>query len=617
MLLVRPNTNDLTGMDWFCGAGGSTQGLHAVPGIDMRTAANHWDLALASHEANNPDMVHEKGDIREYARSQHYPIHTFLWASPECTNWTSAKGVVRVNDAQPLLWDTRSDDQKQADDEAARSRALMEEVPAYLASVQRRGGLVLAGVVENVVEARDSAKWDWWVGEFHRMGYRTRLIALNSMHVWGTATPAAPQSRDRLYFAYWHTSIGRNPDWDKWLRPQAWCPTCEQWVLAVQVFKDPRKDMGRYRSQYLYRCPSVSCRNAVVEPAALPAMAAIDWSIPAKRIGDRPKPLAPATLRRIKAGIRRYWFNAEADAAPGGPQMLVPTGGTWRDSASPLTAPMPTRTTRENDGLAVPFLTPMRSNERTRTLRADRDPLCTVVADGANHGLVTGRGLLVPVEGREGKTAAPITGPIRTQTTRNETGLALPFMVEMRGGSSDARQVTAPTATVTASGNHLFLASPPLVMRNNNSRGGDGAAMSTPVTEPVRTLTTAGHQSLLLPYYTTGTARPVAEPMGTVSTVDRYGLLRPCGDIDVENVRFRMLEPSEIADAMAFTDGYMVLGNKRQKVRQYGNAVTPPAAEVLGKALAEAITGEEIPREAAPAMAAGEIARMSRSEHWK
>lgn len=601
-------------MDWFCGAGGSSQGLHAVPGIDIRTAANHWDLALASHEQNFSWVNHEKGDIREFARSQDYPIHTFLWASPECTNWTSAKGVVRVNDAQPLLFDTRTADQKKADDEAARSRALMEEVPAYLSSVIGRGGLVMAGVVENVIEARDSAKWNWWVGEFRRMGYRTRLIALNSMHVWGTATPGAPQSRDRLYFAYWHESLRRDPDWDKWLRPQAWCGVCEQWVLAVQVFKDPRRDMGRYRSQYVYRCPSVACRNAIVEPAALPAMAAIDWSIPAKRIGDRPKPLAEATLRRIKAGIRRYWMETP-DAAPSGPQLLVPTGGTWRDAAAPVTAPMPTRTTRENDGLAVPFLTPMRSNERTRTLRADRDQLCTVVADGANHGLVTGSGLLVPVEGRDGKAAAPITGPIRTQTTRNETGLALPFMVEMRGGSSDARQVTAPSATVTASGNHLFLASPPLpplVMRNNNSRG-SGAAMSTPVTEPIRTLTTAGHQSLLLPYYTNGTARPVAEPMGTVSTVDRYGLLRPCGDIDVQNVRFRMLEPHEIATAMAFNGGYIVLGNKRQKVRQYGNAVTPPAAEVIGKALVEAITGEEIPREFQP----DPNLRMDRSEHWE
>lgn len=43
---------------------------------------------------------------------------------------------------------------------------------------------------------------------------------------------------------------------------------------------------------------------------------------------------------------------------------------------------------------------------------------------------------------------------------------------------------------------------------------------------------------------------------------------------------------------MAFTDGYILLGNKREKVRLAGNAVTPPAARDLIGALAAAITGD-------------------------
>lgn len=42
----------LTLMDWFAGAGGSSQGAHAVPGVEVALAANHWDLALASHAEN-------------------------------------------------------------------------------------------------------------------------------------------------------------------------------------------------------------------------------------------------------------------------------------------------------------------------------------------------------------------------------------------------------------------------------------------------------------------------------------------------------------------------------------------------------------------------------------
>ena len=37
-----------------------------------------------------------------------------------------------------------------------------------------------------------------------------------------------------------------------------------------------------------------------------------------------------------------------------------------------------------------------------------------------------------------------------------------------------------------------------------------------------------------------------------------------------------------------------ILETKREKVRQYGNAVTPPVAEVIISALAEAITGEKL-----------------------
>jgi DNA (cytosine-5)-methyltransferase 1 len=48
---------------------------------------------------------------------------------------------------------------------------------------------------------------------------------------------------------------------------------------------------------------------------------------------------------------------------------------------------------------------------------------------------------------------------------------------------------------------------------------------------------------------------------------------------------------------MAFTDAYRVLGNKRERVRQYGNAVTPPVAEILVSALVETVTGAPLDRD--------------------
>lgn len=563
----RNDGDALSVMDWFCGAGGSSQGAHAVPDVQVTRAANHWAKAIDSHEANFPQASHYRGDIRK-APVWDWPVTDIFWASPECTNWSVAKGKRRNFDTamQGSLLDllVEQHEEEPADLEEE-SRALMEEVPLYLRGVQERGGLVKVGVVENVTDVRAWDQWDRWIGELHKLGYRTRIIALNSMHANPRTVHEAPQSRDRLYVGYWHKSLNRTPDWDKWLRPRAWCSGCDQWVQAMQVFKQPGRDMGRYRSQYVYRCPHTSCRNQIVEPRALPAAAAIDWTIPGQRIGDRAKPLADKTIARIEAGLKKF-----SRPVP----MMVPAGGTWRDNAVSVGEPMAARTTRENDGLMVPPL-------------------------------------LVPVEGRDGKEARSAHDPLRTMTTRNETGLAwLPFIAELRGGGSGARSVTDALATVTASGNHHGLVTPELpamVMRNNSSKGAWGEHC-TPATEPMRTLTTAGHQSLvtwrdiLIPYYSNGTARTVAEPIGTLSTRDRYALVR--GEVDLNDVRFRMLEPHEIGRAMSFADEYIVLGSKRDKVRQYGNAVTPNAAEVILCALVEAVTGDELERYAAPELEA-------------
>ncbi|WP_037838628.1 DNA cytosine methyltransferase [Streptomyces albus] len=461
----------LTVMDWFCGAGGSSQGIDAVPGVEVTLAANHWQLAIDSHASNFPRVRHERGDIRDLPVHR-WPVATGFWASPECKKWTGARGKKRDYAAADTPLPGLPGLQPTPPEEDERSRALMWDVPKYLEGVQRRGKLVLFGVVENVVEARTGRDWDRWLRDFHHLGYKTRLIAFNSMHAQHTRTPRSPQSRDRLYLAYWHTSLGRDPDFDKWLRPQAYCPGCDRTVQAIQVFKNPRRDMGRYRQSYLYRCPSTTCRNTPVEPETLPALAAIDPAIPAGRIGDRPKTpdkphgLRPATIDRITAGITTYWL---------------------------------------------------------------------------------------PLLNSPHKHAEALTLP--------------PFLVPLRGGGDKerARPATAPLNTVSAEGNHHGYVPP----------------------------------HLLVPYYGTSKATTADRPIGALTTRDRYGIAtlphtRP--DLAIDDVCFRMLEPSEVARAMAFTDGYTVLGTKSQRVRQYGNAVTPPVAELLTSALAETVTGEDLDR---------------------
>lgn len=559
-------------VDWFCGAGGSTQGAALVPGVRPILAANHDQLAINSHSANFPDVDHFRGDIKDLDVSGH-PYAELYWASPECTNWSPAKGR-----AQDYALDEDLFGEREIPADVQRSRALMEDVIRYLRGMHLRQRPVLAGVVENVVDIRKWVAWDRWLGEIKALGYKTRLIAFNSMHAAPRRTPRAPQSRDRLYLAYWHESLGRDPDWDRYLRPDCWCSNCEQIVAGVQTWKKAGQDMGRYGAQYYYRCPSVACRGRRVEPFYLPAREAIDWSIVGQRIGDRARPLSDKTMARIEAALRK-WGPAIVEAAgnqydahdPKHPQH----GQAGAYSRSwPLTDPLRTLHTTQTKALVQPFILDHRFEYRRRELV---EPFTTITASGHN------KSLLIPVEGRAGGRVGRLDAPLRTQTARNDLAL-----LTMLRGSNSAKSTDEPLDTFAAAGQHHGLLVPyygssgagsttehpigalttrdryALVMRNNTARG-DQAQMSTPVTEPLRTLTTAGHQSLLDP--------PTIDPMDCL---------------------FRMLEPHEIGAGMAFLPDYIVLGSKRARVRQYGNAVTPPVAEVLMTALVECIQGHDI-----------------------
>ncbi|MEV5819221.1 DNA cytosine methyltransferase [Micromonospora haikouensis] len=566
----------LTVYDEFSGVGGTSRGASFVPGVRVAAAANHDEHACREHARNFPDATHYQADVTKLDMTK-MPRADIFTASPACPAWTDANGVRRdfdkanaVQHTLPGLDANDDEDPKLAArrEEYRRSRLLMEEVPRYLRAMDERGEPVLVGMVENVIQCRLWAEWDRWIGEIRKIGYQVRVIAFNSMHARPVRAPWAPQSRDRLFVAYWHNSLNRSPDWDKWLRPQAWCPTCGEWVNAMQVFKNPRNDMGRYRAQYTYVCPKVSCRHGQVYPEVVPALAAIDPTKPGVRIGDRVKlglkDLAPATMGRIRAGMVKHW-------AP----LLTPSDGMPQGSVSTSAA---APAVRGSDGVALPPL-------------------------------------LVPVEGRPDKQAAPATEPMRTQTTRSETGLALPFITPLRGGGDKnrSRAITEPAGTVTASGNHHGLAIPPMsfLMRNNTPRS-NAAQMCTPVTEPARTVTTAGHQSLvtwasqlLVPYYgAADSAQPAAEPVGALTTRERYGLATAHSlDVselpDVDDVLFRMLEDDEIGRLMGFDSLFRnEAPSKRIRVRLYGNAVCPPVAELIVSALVEAVTGESLERAA-------------------
>lgn len=532
--------SDLDTTDLFCGAGGSALGALAA-GFKVRIAANHWQQAIETHAANFPDTEHDCADISQID-PRRYPRTRVLWGSPECTNHSQAKGRKRTQSGPDLFGDTLPDAA------AERSRATMWDIPRF-AEYHRYEAVI----VENVVEAAKWVMFPAWLQAMTLLGYDYQLVSLNSMHAPTINAPRAPQSRDRLYIVF-HRKGQRRPDVTP--SPIAWCVQCRRDVAAVQAWKNGRT-VGRYRAQYIYLCPL----GHTVEPYALPAAAAIDWTMPGLRIGDRAKPLSAKTLARIEAGLRKYG--------------------------------------------AEPFLSIRRGEMNASRISSLDDPMASVCASGNHHGLV------VPVEGRDGKQARSTVEPLRTMTARAETALVVPyygnasttsssdepigalttrdryalvvpsggtwregarhsgepfstvttretdgvaFIATLKGDTSRPWGVDEPLSTVQANGNHHML------VRHNSSKG-DGGEMCTPASEPTRTITTHGHQSIV--------------------SIERQ----------VEDATFRMLEPHEIQAAMAFGVDYRVLGNRREKVRQLGNGVTPPAAEFLLSAVARSLDG--------------------------
>ena len=72
----------ITVTDLFCGAGGSSLGAEAVPGVQLVMAANHWSKAIDVHQQHFPHARHDCADLTQ-TDPRRYPRSTILIASPE------------------------------------------------------------------------------------------------------------------------------------------------------------------------------------------------------------------------------------------------------------------------------------------------------------------------------------------------------------------------------------------------------------------------------------------------------------------------------------------------------------------------------------------------------
>jgi DNA (cytosine-5)-methyltransferase 1 len=393
----------ITVKDMFCGAGGNSLGFRRISkkmggGIDVKVAMNHWPLAIETHNTNFPETIHDCADVSEQ-NPRRYPSTDILVASPECTNHSLAKGKKRKQ---------RTDLFTSLDPSAERSRATMWDVPRF-AEVHNYNIVI----VENVVDARYWIMWDAWLKAMHSLGYLHKCVYYNSMHAHPT-----PQSRDRLYVVFWKKG-NKAPNLE--LRPIAYCPRCVRDTETFQSWKKPSVNWGKYKQQYVYRCPSC---NDVVEPYYYAAFNCIDWSIPGTRIGDRKKPLSPNSEKRVKFGIQKFWNE---------PQIIATryTSGIDHRVKSALNSPLPTQPADASHAILNPII----SVSGYPPILASRE------YDRQNE-----------------KVRDAIKDAMFTQTTHQNMALVMPFIVEGKG-QSKARSTNDRLACITTKSYHSLVSS--------------------------------------------------------------------------------------------------------------------------------------------------------------
>ena len=343
--------------DLFCGAGGTSKGLRqACERLGHRldlTAINHWPTAIATHRANQPDARHicerlERVDPRHVVPGGRLNL---LVASPECTHHSNARGGRPVSDQQRasawivLRWA-----------EALYIRSiLIENVPEFAT-----WGPV--GANGQPIKHRSGETYRAFLGALRSLGYHVDVRTLVA------ADYGDPTTRRRLFIL---ADRRRRPRWPE--------PT-----------HAPR--------------PVAAARGL---PAWRNARGIIDWSIPGQSIFTRRRPLAPATVRRIEAGLRKF------GGASAEPFIVILRN---HSTARGLDEPAPTVTTSgAHLALCQPFLLGQQSGA---TARAVEDPAPTIATGGAVSLIEP---FIVKFYGTAG--AARLDTPLDAVTTRDRFGL--------------------------------------------------------------------------------------------------------------------------------------------------------------------------------------------------
>lgn len=627
--------DDLVAVDLFSGFGGLTQGIERA-GFTTIMAANHNEYKVEVHEANHPNAEHWIADLvnpesADYHSARDLPAGDMLVAGVSCVNHSPANTQKAY--ARGLnLFDLEDPDYEARVTRSERDRATANCVLHYAAT--HHPLLILVECTTQLAswgpglpgrpKVGDGSTYRWWLRELGLLGYRHRVLYLNSMFF------GVGQSRDRGYWVLWDEKLPA-PDLDHC--PESFCADCDTVVQAVWTWKTGVPPTGSvcYGKQYVYRCPS--CR-AEVFPPFTPSLVALDLSDLGTRIGDRERPLAPATMARAERCRQRF---AEF------PAVLMPVKA-LRGSARHPWQPLSTQTSQQETAiLSTGALMKAAGNAfewpgsdcRSRGLD---EPLWTQ-SGSSETGLLTPP-VAMAVENFQG-AARGVDEPLPTQGG-SETLALLSARVLPNRTNATSRSVGEPMETLVAgagSGGLAVLSAGLLPYRRNNvplmsseplatiSRQQVPALLTAAgivqynqgvdrrvsgVDRPLKTVVGDNHMGVLFSgwYKQNGSTgnetapHPVTDPLGTLTGRDTTAILaaewrEALADLSPEDCYFRMMASHEIGRGCGFDvdfadhkGTFLVWGSARDQVDGFGNAVSPQVGEWISERLRRVLHGE-------------------------
>jgi DNA (cytosine-5)-methyltransferase 1 len=496
-------------VDLFAGGGGASTGILQATGRHPDLAVNHDAVAIACHTANHPTTRHEQASIwavEPRAVCAGRPVG-LLWASPDCRHFSRASGgrprwkSVRSLPGVVITWATR-----------VRPRIIVvENVPEFITW----GPLLDDG---RPCPARVGRSFRAWAGRLRGMGYTVEWRELCA------ADFGAPTIRTRLF-------------------------------VVARCDGEPIR----------WPAPTHSRHGGLIEARWRSAAECIRWDVPAPSIFDRKRPLAPATCRRIAAGIAKFVMGA-------GEPFTMHLTHHGAERCQSLHAPMRTITSanRGEMALVAPALSTLvqvgwgeRAGQAPRVPGLDK-PLGTVCAGGNKHALVAP--VLATIDHQSNPAGiSAATAPIGVITAKARHVLAAAFLAQHNGGTI-GRAASAPASTITTTGTQTQLV--------------------TAVLAPEALDRAEQVAAFLVRYNGTNIGQPMTEPLGTMTTKPRFALAQVAGVPHViTDIGMRMLLPEELSAAQGLPAGYRLPATKTDAIRLIGNSVSPPPAAALLRAL--------------------------------